>query len=219
MNTEVLKLGKLLVKELGLESSVDTLSRWMAHYIAQQMTEIESSSGTDKQAAEEKCFVTILKLWKHRAYYETGDKPFENFEPIFQTLDTLNPDNEEPFYFQSEYAARDKSDNADDAVKQYLLMATKIDETVRVWLKFIFQHAAEQAVDEKTKEWIKAAAPLTDNDEASLIVRILSEHDIDEKDREEKTKLLKHRIEQLKSFREFNEELIAMYEEELNALR
>ncbi len=218
MKREVLNLGKLLVEELGLESSVDTLSRWMAHYIAQQMSEIENATGADKQAAEGKCFETILKLWKHRAYYETGDKPFESFEPIFQTLDMLNPDNEEPFYFQSDYSTRGKLNNTDDTVKQYLLLATQIDEVVRVWLKFIFQHAAEQAVDEKTKEWIKKAAPLADNDEASLIVRIVSEHDIDEKDREEKTKLLKHRIEQLKSFREFNEELIAMYEEELETV-
>lgn len=186
MNTEVLNLGKLLVKELGLEPGVDTLSRWMAHYIAQQMTEIETSSGADKQAAEEKCFESILKLWKHRAYYQIGDKPFENFEPIFQTLDRLNPDHEEPFYFHSEYAVRDKSGNTDDVVKQYLLMATQIDKVVRVWLKFIFQHAAEQAIDEKNIE--------------------------------EKTKLLKHRIEQLKGFREFNEALIAMHEEELNTL-
>lgn len=219
MKREVLNLGKLLVKELGLESSVDTLSCWMAHYIAQQMIEIENATGADKEAAEEKCIETILKLWKHRAYYETGDKPFEKFEPIFQTLDRLNPDNEEPFYFQSDYSTRGKLNNTDDAVKQYLLIATKIDEIVRVWLKFIFQHAAEQAVDEKTKEWLKAAAPLANNDEASLIVRILFDHDIAENDiadnKEEKVKLFERRIEQLKSFRGFNEELISMYEEEL----
>lgn len=211
----MLNLGKQLVKELGLESSVDTLSRWMAHYIAQQMSEIETTAGADKHAAEEKCFDTILKLWKHKAYYKTGNKPFENFIPIFQTLDRLNPDNEEPFYFQSEYFTRNESDNTDDVVKQYLMMATKIDESVRVWLKFIFQQAVKQAVDEKTMEWINVAAPLAANDETSLIIRILSESDFEEKDKEEKAKLIEHRIEQLKSFREFNEELIAMYEEEL----
>lgn len=98
-------------------------------------------------------------------------------------------------------------------------MATKIDEIARIWLKFIFQKAAEQALDEKTKKWIEATAPLADNDEASLIVRILSDFDNDENDiednKEKKAKLFKHRIEQLKSFREFNEDLIAMYEEEL----
>jgi hypothetical protein len=214
-----LNLGELLVEELGLGSSVDTLSRWMSHYIAQQIVEIGNAIGWKKEAAEIKCFETILKLWKHRAYYRTGNKPFENFEPIFHTLERLNPDNEEPFYFQPSYSARESiNDNETDNVKQYLSMASSIDKTVRIWLKFIFQQAAEWAVDEKTKEWLKAATPLSDK-EASLIVRILSNEDIDENDiadnKEEKAKLVKHRIEQLKSFREFNEELILMYEEEL----
>ena len=66
MREEILNLGKLLVGELGLEYSVDTLSRWMAHYIAEQMRIIESTENDDKKLAEEKCFETILKLWKHR---------------------------------------------------------------------------------------------------------------------------------------------------------
>ena len=33
----VLALGKKLVDELGLDQSVDTLGRWMAHYIAEKM--------------------------------------------------------------------------------------------------------------------------------------------------------------------------------------
>ena len=32
----VLALGKKLVDELGLDQSVDTLGRWMAHYIAEK---------------------------------------------------------------------------------------------------------------------------------------------------------------------------------------
>jgi len=32
---DVLKLGKQLIAELGLDQSIDTLSRWMAHYIAE----------------------------------------------------------------------------------------------------------------------------------------------------------------------------------------
>lgn len=219
MKMEVLNLGKLLVNELGLESSVDTLSRWMAHYIAQQMIEIENTTGRDKEIAEEKCYETILKLWKHMAYYQTGNKPFENFDPIFHTLERLNPDNEEPFYFQSSYLSKD---NENDKIKQFLSMASTIDKTVRIWLKFVFQQAAEQAVDEKTKEWLKAAAPLSDKEEASLIVRILSNQDTDENDiedsKEEKVKLLKRRIEQLKVYRDFNEELILLYEEELKVV-
>lgn len=223
MKREVLNLGKLLVEELGLESSADTLSRWMAHYIAQQINEIENATGADKELAEAKCFETILKLWKHRAYYKTGNKPFENFEQIFQTLERLNPDNEEPFYFQTSYSTKgNENDNETDHVKKYLLMASAIDVTVRIWLKFIFQQAVKQALNEKTKEWIKVAAPLSNKNEASLIVRILSNQDINKNDmvdyKEKEAELLKQRIEQLKSFGEFNEELILMYEEELKVV-
>jgi hypothetical protein len=100
-------------------------------------------------------------------------------------------------------------------------MATKIDEIVRVWLEFIFQYATEQAIDEKTKNWLKAAAPLADKDETSLAVRIISKYNIDEEDsdsKKESEKILGRRIEQLRSFREFNEELIVMFEDKKSNL-
>jgi hypothetical protein len=187
----------------------------MAHYIAQKISEVETSIGEDKKGAEEKCFETILKLWKHRAYYDMGNKPLENFDPIFKTLNRLNPDNKEPFYFQPEYSTRNKSDHKDDCIKQFLTMATQIDEIVRVWLEYIFQYAAGQAKDEKTKEWLEAAAPLADKDEALLIIRKLSEHNTDENGIDSGSIILKSRIEQLKRYREFNEELICMYEEKI----
>lgn len=221
MNKEVLELGERLIKELKLETNFDTLSHWMAHYIAQLMSEINSSSGDEKQIAEDKCFDTILKLWKHKAYYETGKRPFDNFTPIFETLDKLNPDNQEPFYFQPSYSTKDRLDNSGDPVKQYLFMATKIDEIVRIWLRFIFQEAVELASDEETKEWIKLAAPFAENDEASSIVRFISERKFDDSktdSEDDPKKLYQRRIEQLKSFREFNEELISMYEEKLSSV-
>lgn len=35
-----INLGKLLINELQLEPSVDTLGRWMAHYLAIKMSEV-----------------------------------------------------------------------------------------------------------------------------------------------------------------------------------
>lgn len=221
MREEILNLGKLLVDELGLQSSVDTLSRWMAHYIAEQMQIIESTENDDKKLAEEKCFETILKLWKHMSYYKSGMRPLENFEPIFQALNRLNPDNQHTYYFNNEFSLNRNDDTSDnDVITQYLSLATKIDETARVWLKFIFQSAAEVAVDDKMKRWIEAALPLSDNAEASLIVQILSNYEPDgyEDTLENKRKLLEKRIEQIEGFREFNEELISMYKKEMGAL-
>jgi hypothetical protein len=218
MKEEVLNLGKLLVNELGLESSVDTLSRWMSHYIAEQMKKTEYSNGEEKKSAEEKCFETILKLWKHMSYYKNGLKPFEDFEPIFETLNRLNPDNGNPYYFQNEYSRRKADgDSENDVVAKYLSLATGVDEAARTWLKFIFKSAAEAAVDEKMKEWIEAAIPLSDNTAASLIVRILSNDEIDdfEDNSVYRVKYLEGRIEQLEGFRDFNEELISIYKKEI----
>lgn len=218
MNKEVLNLGKLLVNELGLESSVDTLSRWMAHYIAEKMKIAESSNLGEKDLAEEKCFETILKLWKHMRYYSGNLRPFENFESIFETLNRLDPDNRNTYYFQNAYSRKEFDE--DDIVSRYLALATSVDEVARVWLKFIFQSAVEAAVDEKSKEWIEAALPLQDNAEASLLVRILSFDELDdyENQKENKISYLERRVAQLEEFKAFNEDLISMYKHEISKL-
>lgn len=220
MKEEILNLGKLLVNEMGLETSVDTLSRWMAHYIAEQMKIIEFAEADEKKLAEEKCFETILKLWKHMSYYKSGFRPFEDFEPIFNTLNRLNPDNGNSYYFQNEYSRRKvDGDSKNDVVAHYLSFATGVDKVARIWLKFIFQSAAEAAVDEKMKEWIEAAIPLSDNTEASIIVHILSNDELDdfEDNPVNRVKYLERRIEQLEGFRDFNEELITMYKKEIES--
>lgn len=219
MKGEALNLGRLLVDELGLESSVDTLSRWMAHYIAEQMQLIESTHGEEQKLAEKRCFETILKVWKHMRYYNANTRPFENFEPIFRTLNRLDPDNENTYYFQNEYSRKNIS--SEDEITQYMLLATSIDETARVWLEFIFQSAAELAADAKTKEWIETALPLEDNSEASLIVRILSNYEFDEleDDGDKRIKKLNSRIEKLEDFQDFSNELILMYKREIDILK
>lgn len=67
-----MNLGKKLVKELDLDPGVDTLARWMAHYIAEQIILLEQKSGEEKKLAEERCIDMILKLWSHRATLPNG---------------------------------------------------------------------------------------------------------------------------------------------------
>jgi hypothetical protein len=84
----ILELGKLLVKELGIQKSVDTLSRWMAHYVAEKIKYSEElPEGAKKKAAEKECFALILDLWKHRWNYKSDRQPLKNFSAfsIFST--------------------------------------------------------------------------------------------------------------------------------------
>ena len=220
MSEEILKLGKLLVNELGLESSVDTLSRWMAHYIAEQMKIIDFAQEDEKKQAENRCFETILKLWKHMSYYNGESRPFEDFKPIFDTLNRMNPDNENPYYFQNEYSPREADgDNENNEVARYLSLATLVDKTARVWLKFLFQSAAEAVVDDKMKKWIEAALPLSENTEPSLIIRLLSNTESEEDTQENNIKYLERRIDQLEKFNAFSDELILMYKKEIDKLQ
>ena len=96
----IISLGKQLVEELDLEPGVDTLARWMAHYIAEQMIIAEKSDGDDKAQAEKQCFETILYLWQHRSLLPNKYRPFENFDPIFRVLEKLDPDHKEPYYLK-----------------------------------------------------------------------------------------------------------------------
>jgi len=47
MQKRIINLGKALVEELGLDTGVDTLARWMAHYIAEQMEIAKNAKGTE----------------------------------------------------------------------------------------------------------------------------------------------------------------------------
>src|SRR6266849_5134822 len=88
----ILKLGKKIVDELGLDQTVDTLGRWMAHYIAGKVRDVEATTGEDHAQKMSECSDAILKLWAHRSELPNGKRPFEGFEPIFRALQSLDPD-------------------------------------------------------------------------------------------------------------------------------
>lgn len=144
-----MNLGKALVKELNLDPRVDTLARWMAHYIAEQIERAENSTGAEKKEAEERCFETILKLWNHRSSFPKGSRPFENFEPIIRTLARLDPENEHHFFFENR---KEKKDGVPEEVQKWLDIADGIDEAARVWLKYVFEQAGLAATDDSTIE-------------------------------------------------------------------
>lgn len=69
-----LELGKQLVNELGLGQSVDTLGRWMTHYIAELMQDAENSGADDRSAKMHVCSEAIYVLWSHQHELPNGKK-------------------------------------------------------------------------------------------------------------------------------------------------
>lgn len=219
MRKRIMNLGKTLVKELNLDPGVDTLGRWMAHYIAEQIETAEKSDGTLKAKAEQRCFETILKLWEHRASMPNGVRPFESFEPIFNVLKKLDPENRQPYYYnKNEKTLEPENINLNEKDLEKLLeLAEGIDKVVRVWLEYILEQAALCANNEQTKEWLENSIAVKDNDEFSIIFRLLPE-DIWEEDKSDKERMrdsINFRIKQLEAFNEFNHNLLLIYKKEL----
>jgi hypothetical protein len=208
MQQRIINLGKELVKELGLDPGVDTLSRWMAHYIAEHIELAESLRGDEKEEARRQCFETILKLWQHRAAFPGGHRPFEKFEPIFKILERLDPENHQSFFFRAD----EKNLSLNPQVKQWSDMALDVDRVARVWIEYILQQAVLHAEDKRTKKWLKNA--IGSEDEARVIDIIFSGEDGAEK----KCERIKSKIEQLKAFDKFNKKLLLLFEKELTDL-
>ncbi|MCQ8183488.1 hypothetical protein NP603_20420 [Methylomonas sp. SURF-1] len=206
MQAKVISLGKALVDELGLEPGVDTLSRWLAHFIAEQLACLDNAKGEEKAQVQHRCFETILTLWQHRSSFRNNHRPFENFEAIFKTLDALNPENRHSFY--RFWNQDDEADNAvgEEDAKPWLDMAIGIDQAARVWINFALNQAVERALDEKTKDWLDKAISLMPDDDLVVIHRLVSkDDDIGEGEkanqiRIDKIKNLETKLEKLDSF-------------------
>ncbi len=214
----IMNLGKALVKELNLENSVDTLARWMAHYIAEQIEAAEHSIGIEKKEFEERCFETILKLWKHRSHMPKGVRPFENFEPILRVLKRLDPENERYFFFEDRYK---ESEDIPYEVQKWLDVANEIDETARVWLRYVFEQAVKSASDEKTFAWLKNSVDIEDSEEILIINDLLYDSEI-QKNEEELKQMKKEKIissiNKLERFTELNEFLLLEYRQTLDKI-
>lgn len=205
-----ISLGKALVQELELESSVDTLSRWMAHYVAEQIVITENTTGDEKSEAEQRCFDTVLKLWERRSSLPNGRYPFKSFEAIFKALNRIDPDNSQSYYFDnSHFQATANNDGISEVqtneVEPWINIALSIDRAARVLVDFAFKQAACNAVDEKIITWIENATGISADDEndISVIISLVGETQEDDHDEEALEKMrrgLRSRIEKLDIF-------------------
>ena len=210
MKKQVISLGKTFVQELGLEPGVDTLSKWMAHYVAEQITTAENATGDAKAAAEQRCFETVLELWQHQSSFPNGRRPFKNFEPIFRALNRIGPESRQFHVFEKFLEQKEPDDTSGDKaddVQSWINVALTVDRAARVLLDFAFKQAAHHATDEKTKSWIKSAAKFSGNDDdLSVIIRLLPSDQDDQKEdaleqvRENQKKNLRSKIEKLDAF-------------------
>lgn len=165
---KVIELGKLLVKELGLENSVDTLGRWMAHYISEKIEEAQKADGTTKSEAESVCATAILNLWNHRWKIQERQQPFMNFKKILEVLHKIDPESDSPFYLRIQDKQKKDTDNF------WLSTALNLDTAIRGCLQFLFEKSSEDACSENTKAILKTAMTIEPSTDLLVLQKLLS---------------------------------------------
>lgn len=223
---KIIKLGKQLVEELGIEPGVDTVSRWMAHYLAEQITIAEQLDGDTKSDSEKECFDIILKLWKQRWFLPSNHRPFDNFEPILDTLNKIGADSvESPFFNRPDiFKKLPKIASIDFENIQgddWLTIANQIDKTARLWLRHSMKQYALHKKSDKTDDWLMNSDEILDHLDTKIIRKIFDKDNVlsaDEFEQQYYIEELEDRIAVLESFKSINEFLLSSFKKELSEL-
>lgn len=144
-HAKAIRLGNELVKLLELERGGNTIARWMAHYLSEQMVLAETAVGSERVLAQANCFNTILKLWQHRSSMPIGMRPFEGFEGICRVLERLDPEGSGGFYrdiWPSEVVHEPNS------IESIASVITAVDKAARVLIEQAVSLAAKTACGE-----------------------------------------------------------------------
>jgi hypothetical protein len=84
--TGLLELGRALAEELNVDNGVDTLGRWMAHYLAEQLQLLEQTSGANKARVETRVAKLIIQIWQHRGALPEHAYPLHAFGKVAAAL-------------------------------------------------------------------------------------------------------------------------------------
>lgn len=194
----VLDLGRKIVEELNLDPGTDTLSRWMAHHLADLIVDIDTTKGDDKEEKQAYCVELILKLWDRRYQLADGSRPFEDFEPILRTLDTLDTTYRKLRHYNRPWELA-REEKEDSTVKDLMQIVEGIDYSAKILIKSALVQAAEQAVDKKL-EWVKLIEDVEKNSAEVAIIRFVNKEGklFDQIDSDERAKKeIQDRVERL----------------------
>jgi len=218
---KILELGKKLVEQLGLEMSTDTLSRWMAHYIAELLATVEGTCGDERITAEKRCFEAILALWEHRSEYPGNKKPFSDLAPVIRAVESLDPDDNTPRFFRSAFPDDDESKNIDPDAREWIKVASGLDYTAKLLIGDCLREAAGKAVDNCQRWAALAAAAGAEPGVPEVIVRFIVDDDAALQESDPNITQRRHiegRLERLAAFAKFAARLESAYRAELATL-
>ncbi|MEQ9467420.1 MAG: hypothetical protein RLN88_08415 [Ekhidna sp.] len=226
---KIIDLGKSIVKELELDPGVDTLSKWMAHYVAEKIELSKKLTGSKKSKAEKECFEIILKLWENRWSVPPLKDHLEEFKPLLETLKKLNPNKEGTFFYPERVAIfldEESKDDKSDEVKNHLDVALEVDKLARSIISdLLYRASSEIELNNEKAEYIRNAIDLIDYPDTTII-RLTSDYDEYLKGQEdeeldetkEKVEKLKKRIANIEAFNSIRDSILETYQKELDKL-
>jgi len=219
---KVIDLGKAIVVELELDPGVDTLSKWMAHYLAEKIELTEKLTGKEKNNAEKECFETILKLWEHRWSAPPVKRFLEEFEPLLETLEKLNPNKETPFFYPAQIQfdlAEENGDTDSSEVKSHLDTALRVDKLARSLIFDLLNQAVSRLeLNGERGEYIRNAIDFIDYSD-TRIIRFTSDYnkfmesqeDDGGDEKKERIEEIQKRIKDLEEFTSLKDSLLERY--------
>ncbi|WP_282055719.1 hypothetical protein [Maribacter luteus] len=219
---QILKLGKKLVKELELVHTSNTLARWMAHYLAELINNIDKcESKEEKSKLQKECCEIILEIWKKRERVPI-EKPTERLKPIIDVISLLKK-NEHPFIPNRFFDKKKGSKNSNSSWLSFLEIVKNNSE--RIYRKSLIAMISEELL-EKDKEWIEEHDSFLSDDEKSVVEYLnsireitISIHGEEEKEETENQKIKKLFKELEEQLNEQKEELLSLKKKTLNALK
>lgn len=101
-STEVIDLGNRIVKELELDRSCETLSKWLAHLLAERISAIGRVQDPDQKAELERQAIALtLEIWQQRYSVPTKVRVFGRLEKAIEFFSSIQDDTTSPVRFWS----------------------------------------------------------------------------------------------------------------------
>lgn len=141
---------------------MDTLARWMAHYLAEKMEKAESApEGDERERARRECIELILKLWERRHSWPLS-APLKDIAGRLDEL--LNP--RPKFFFRGETIS--------DPI---LDLMHNLEELHAKEMQICVMSYIASLDLEKDREYLKDHVGHLDDDERKIIQRLVNLHD------------------------------------------
>jgi hypothetical protein len=199
----ILALGQKIVQEFDRKGHEDTLSQWMAHYVADLMQGAISGSGAERAQRVADCSKAILELWAHRSQFPDGKRPFEDFEPVLRVMRSLDPSDQRPRYFPA--IVRSAGEDGNSEAAPWLRAALRVDSVAKVLIRYCLDLAMTSETD-KSREWLAVAESISndpDIDVESLRAVFVDQNPAPPDDRAHELARIEEKLEKLDAFDSF----------------